>query len=216
MHGGVATGVAQALYESYVYDDDGNPLTGTFVGYAFPSAADLPSWEAVEMETPTPAERARREGNRRVGDDRRDAGRPQRRRRRARAVRRAQRRSARQRRERLARPPGGEGMTRIALTVNGSRHEADVEPRQLLAYFLRDELGPEGDERRLRHQLVRGVHGAARRRVGQVVHGLRGAGRRLRGDDGRGPRARRRAASGAAGVPRAARPAVRLSARPGS
>jgi carbon-monoxide dehydrogenase large subunit len=54
VHGGVATGVGQALYESVVYDDDGNPLTGTFVGYAFPSAADLPSWESVEMETPTP------------------------------------------------------------------------------------------------------------------------------------------------------------------
>lgn len=55
VHGGVATGVAQALYEEFVYDDEGNPLTGTFLGYAFPSAADLPSWEAVEMETPTPA-----------------------------------------------------------------------------------------------------------------------------------------------------------------
>ena len=54
VHGGVATGVSQALYEQVVYDEDGNPLTGTFVGYAFPSAADLPSWEAVEMETPTP------------------------------------------------------------------------------------------------------------------------------------------------------------------
>jgi carbon-monoxide dehydrogenase large subunit len=54
VHGGVATGVAQALYEQVIYDDDGNPMTGTFVGYAFPSAADLPSWEAVEMETPTP------------------------------------------------------------------------------------------------------------------------------------------------------------------
>ncbi len=54
VHGGIATGVAQALYEEVVYDEDGNPLTGTFVGYAFPSAADLPSWEAVEMETPTP------------------------------------------------------------------------------------------------------------------------------------------------------------------
>jgi len=54
VHGGVATGVAQALYEEFVYDDDGTPLTSTFVGYAFPSAADLPSWEAVEMETPTP------------------------------------------------------------------------------------------------------------------------------------------------------------------
>jgi aerobic carbon-monoxide dehydrogenase large subunit len=54
VHGGVAIGVGQALYEEFVYDDDGNPLTGTLVGYAFPSAADLPSWEAVEMETPTP------------------------------------------------------------------------------------------------------------------------------------------------------------------
>jgi carbon-monoxide dehydrogenase small subunit len=35
-------------------------------------------------------------------------------------------------------------MTKIALTVNGSRHEADVEPRQLLAYFLRDDLGLKG------------------------------------------------------------------------
>ena len=55
VHGGVATGVSQALYETFVYDEDGNPLTNTFVGYAFPSAADLPSWEAIEMETPTPA-----------------------------------------------------------------------------------------------------------------------------------------------------------------
>ena len=35
-------------------------------------------------------------------------------------------------------------MTRIALTVNGTRHEADVEPRQLLVYFLRDQLGLKG------------------------------------------------------------------------
>ena len=55
VHGGVATGVSQALYEAFVYDEDGNPLTNTFVGYAFPSAGDLPSWETHEMETPTPA-----------------------------------------------------------------------------------------------------------------------------------------------------------------
>jgi carbon-monoxide dehydrogenase large subunit len=47
--------VGQALYEEFVFDDEGNPLTNTFAGYAFPSAADLPSWEVVEMETPTPA-----------------------------------------------------------------------------------------------------------------------------------------------------------------
>ena len=35
-------------------------------------------------------------------------------------------------------------MTSIALTVNGSRCEADVEPRQLLVYFLRDHLGLKG------------------------------------------------------------------------
>jgi len=35
-------------------------------------------------------------------------------------------------------------MTRIALTVNGSRREADVEPRQLLVYFLREQLGLKG------------------------------------------------------------------------
>ena len=32
-------------------------------------------------------------------------------------------------------------MTNIGLTVNGSKHEADVEPRQLLVYFLREQLG---------------------------------------------------------------------------
>jgi aerobic carbon-monoxide dehydrogenase large subunit len=55
VHGGVATGVAQALYEDFVYDADGTPLTSTLLSYAFPSAADLPAWEAIEMETPTPA-----------------------------------------------------------------------------------------------------------------------------------------------------------------
>jgi carbon-monoxide dehydrogenase large subunit len=42
------------MYEEFVYDADGNPLTGSFLGYAFPSAAELPSYELVEMETPTP------------------------------------------------------------------------------------------------------------------------------------------------------------------
>jgi carbon-monoxide dehydrogenase large subunit len=54
VHGGVAAGVGQALYEEFVYDDDGNPLTASFLGYAFPSAAELPSWDVVGMETPTP------------------------------------------------------------------------------------------------------------------------------------------------------------------
>ena len=35
-------------------------------------------------------------------------------------------------------------MTKIALTVNGVQHEAEVEPRQLLVYFLREQLGLKG------------------------------------------------------------------------
>ena len=35
-------------------------------------------------------------------------------------------------------------MRRISVTVNGERHEAEVEPRQLLVYFLREELGLTG------------------------------------------------------------------------
>jgi carbon-monoxide dehydrogenase large subunit len=54
VHGGVATGIGQALFEEVLYDEDGNPLTSNFVGYAFPSAADLPPFEVHIMETPTP------------------------------------------------------------------------------------------------------------------------------------------------------------------
>jgi aerobic carbon-monoxide dehydrogenase large subunit len=54
VHGGIATGIAQALYEELVYDDDGNPLSASFVGYCFPTAAELPSFELHEMQTPTP------------------------------------------------------------------------------------------------------------------------------------------------------------------
>ena len=48
------TGVAQALFEEFAYDDDGNPITSNFADYAFISAAELPSFELVTMETPTP------------------------------------------------------------------------------------------------------------------------------------------------------------------
>ena len=53
-HGGTAAGVAQALYEHVRYDEDGNPLTGNFMDYALPSAAEFPSFEVHSTETPTP------------------------------------------------------------------------------------------------------------------------------------------------------------------
>ncbi len=53
-HGGVASGVSQALYEHVVYDDHGNPLTSTLADYLLPSAAEFPSFEVHSTETPTP------------------------------------------------------------------------------------------------------------------------------------------------------------------
>ena len=52
IHGGVAQGIAQALYEEAVFDDSGNLLTGSFVDYTLPSAADLPEILSDRTETP--------------------------------------------------------------------------------------------------------------------------------------------------------------------
>ena len=52
-HGGIAQGAAQALLEEVLYDEDGNPLTTSFADYPFLSATEVPSFELVEMETPT-------------------------------------------------------------------------------------------------------------------------------------------------------------------
>jgi carbon-monoxide dehydrogenase large subunit len=54
VHGGIAQGVAQALYEEVRYDQQGNCLTGTLASYAMPSAADLPAFETVRTQTPSP------------------------------------------------------------------------------------------------------------------------------------------------------------------
>jgi carbon-monoxide dehydrogenase large subunit len=53
-HGGIAQGVAQALLEEVLYDEDGNPTTSTLADYPFVSATELPSFELVDMATPTP------------------------------------------------------------------------------------------------------------------------------------------------------------------
>ncbi|WP_028921053.1 xanthine dehydrogenase family protein molybdopterin-binding subunit [Pseudonocardia acaciae] len=53
-HGGLAQGMAQVLYEHFVYDEDGNPTTATLTDYTIPSAADLPWFDVSNTETPTP------------------------------------------------------------------------------------------------------------------------------------------------------------------
>jgi len=52
VHGGIAQGIAQALYEEAAYDADGNLLTTTLADYLIPSAADLPTIVTDRTETP--------------------------------------------------------------------------------------------------------------------------------------------------------------------
>ncbi len=52
VHGGIAQGIAQALYEEGVYDDEGNLVTTTLADYLVPSASDLPSYKTERTETP--------------------------------------------------------------------------------------------------------------------------------------------------------------------
>ena len=52
VHGGLAQGIAQALYEEAVHDESGTLLSGSFAEYLMPSAADLPSFTTGRTETP--------------------------------------------------------------------------------------------------------------------------------------------------------------------
>jgi carbon-monoxide dehydrogenase large subunit len=52
LHGGIAQGIAQALYEEAAYDADGNLLTTTLADYLIPSAADLPTFVLDRTQTP--------------------------------------------------------------------------------------------------------------------------------------------------------------------
>ena len=53
IHGGIAQGVGQAMFEDAAYDDDGNLLAGSLMDYILPTAADLPFFELNRTVTPT-------------------------------------------------------------------------------------------------------------------------------------------------------------------
>jgi CO/xanthine dehydrogenase Mo-binding subunit len=55
IHGGVAQGIANALYEKVVYDDGGNILTGSLADYLVPTMAEIPELEIHHLETLTGA-----------------------------------------------------------------------------------------------------------------------------------------------------------------
>jgi carbon-monoxide dehydrogenase large subunit len=52
--GGVVQGIGGTLYEHFVYDDDGNPLTTTFMDYLLPTTTEVPTIEYGHVETPAP------------------------------------------------------------------------------------------------------------------------------------------------------------------
>jgi len=54
VHGGIAQGVAQALWEEAVYDENGTLITGSLLNYLVPSAAELPSFDLDRTVTPSP------------------------------------------------------------------------------------------------------------------------------------------------------------------
>jgi carbon-monoxide dehydrogenase large subunit len=54
VHGGLAQGIAQALWEELVYTDDGQLSTGSLMDYAVPRAEDFPSFRDDSTITPTP------------------------------------------------------------------------------------------------------------------------------------------------------------------
>jgi len=54
IHGGIAQGIGQALFEGAFHDEQGNLITGNLMEYAVPRAESLPSFECHRTETPTP------------------------------------------------------------------------------------------------------------------------------------------------------------------
>jgi carbon-monoxide dehydrogenase large subunit len=54
VHGGLTMGLAPALYEQIVYDENGSCLTGTFSDYLLPTAVESPKWETGHTITPSP------------------------------------------------------------------------------------------------------------------------------------------------------------------
>ena len=54
VHGGLAQGIAQALYEEVAYDGSGTPITSNLTSYLMPAASELPAFETVRIQTPTP------------------------------------------------------------------------------------------------------------------------------------------------------------------
>ena len=54
IHGGLTQGLAPAMFEELIYDEEGNILNGTFMDYLLPTAVETPKWETERTVTPSP------------------------------------------------------------------------------------------------------------------------------------------------------------------
>ena len=102
VHGGLAQGIAQALWEEAVYDDSGTLVSGSFVDYLLPTSADTISFDVAAQHDGLDHQHARHQGRRRGRHHRLDPGGRQRRRRRDPAPRRSTT-------SRCRAPPNGSG-----------------------------------------------------------------------------------------------------------
>ena len=150
IHGGVAQGIANALYEKVVYDDGGNILTGSLADYLVPTMAEIPRLEIHHLRDPDRGKRHWRQGCRRGRHDRRASGGAKRGFRRTGAVWRRYLRNADHPAADLA--VAARGGVRSAMsdrqdvtfTVNGEERTIRVEPRRSLADALREDCGLTG------------------------------------------------------------------------
>ena len=55
VHGSVVQGIGQALYERFIYDEEGQPLTGSLAAYSIPHSVDIPPIVTAHTETPSPS-----------------------------------------------------------------------------------------------------------------------------------------------------------------
>ncbi len=54
VHGGLTQGLAPAMYEEIIYDEEGNAINGTLMDYLVPTAVESPNWETGHTVTPSP------------------------------------------------------------------------------------------------------------------------------------------------------------------
>jgi carbon-monoxide dehydrogenase large subunit len=62
LHGGVVQGIGQAICEMTFYDEDGQLRTGSYMDYAMPRAADMPSFTFISQGVPTSTNRVGAKG----------------------------------------------------------------------------------------------------------------------------------------------------------